>query len=76
MTPAIRRAQALLFGHSVPTVREVLSAALDVEEIARVLVLHTRADAGRCTCGYAGPIGSSFAVHQVGMIRLELLGPP
>lgn len=37
MTPAMERVQKILFGHSAETVREVLAAALDIEEMAQAI---------------------------------------
>lgn len=44
VTAAVRRAQALLFGHSAGAVRDVLAAALDRQEIAQALYEQHRAD--------------------------------
>lgn len=57
--------------------RDVLAAALeDVDEVARVLIDHTRINGihGDCSCGHVAPLGRSFAAHQAAALRAALLG--
>lgn len=57
--------------------RAALVAALDVEQMARVLIDHTRIDGihGDCSCGHVVPLGRSFAAHQAAAYRAAIVGP-
>lgn len=77
-TPAVQRASALLFGHSLDTVREVVVAVLDVEEMANVLRAH-RLDGRKswsravCICGWIGE-RTDYETHVAAALHVALTG--
>lgn len=87
VTPAVRRAADAMERYDAETIyadqtyadeaRSALAAALDVEEMAQVLIDHTRTDGihGNCSCGHIGLLwGHSFAAHQAAALRAAILG--
>lgn len=54
-----------------------LSAALDRDELAGVLISHTRIAGihGDCSCGHVVPLGHSFAAHQADALVAHLTQP-
>jgi hypothetical protein len=77
-TPAVARASALLFGHSLGAVHEVVVAVLDVEEITNVLRAH-RLDGRKswsravCICGWIGE-RTDHETHVAAALHVALTG--
>lgn len=62
-------------GNAIPATY-LLMQRLAVEEMAQVLIDHTRIDGihGDCSCGHIVPPGRSFAAHQATALRASILG--